>query len=105
MITLVTGYQTRGVSSKYVQLFQNMDPARKPAMERTVLIGRMTSGQDQADLVDVLFALTSFEMFDASSVRRRSDAAVEALIQELVDDSLKRPRGKSRERELDHGRN
>jgi len=56
----------------------------------TVLIGRMATGQDQTDLVDVLFALTSFEMFDALSVRRRSDTAVEALIQELVDDSLKR---------------
>jgi hypothetical protein len=56
----------------------------------TVLIGRIASGQEQTDLVDVLFALTSFEMFDALSVRRRSDTAVEALIQELVDDSLKR---------------
>jgi AcrR family transcriptional regulator len=56
----------------------------------TALIGRIASGQEQTDLVDVLFALTSFEMFDALSVRRRSDTAVEALIQELVDDSLKR---------------
>jgi hypothetical protein len=56
----------------------------------TVLIARIASGQEQTDLVDVLFALTSFEMFDALSVRRRSDTAVEALIQELVDDSLKR---------------
>ena len=31
---------------------------------------------DSGDLV--LFALTSFEMFDALSVRRRSDTAVEA---------------------------
>jgi AcrR family transcriptional regulator len=56
----------------------------------TALIGRIASDQDQTDLVDVLFALTSFEMFDALSVRRRSDTAIEALIQELVDDSLKR---------------
>lgn len=56
----------------------------------TVLIGRIASDQDQTDLVDVLFALTSFEMFDALSVRRRSDTAIEALIQELVEDSMKR---------------
>jgi AcrR family transcriptional regulator len=56
----------------------------------TALIGRKASDQDQTDIVDVLFALTSFEMFDALSVRRRSDSAVEALIQELVEDSLKR---------------
>ena len=56
----------------------------------TVLIGRIASDQDQTDLVDVLFALTSFEMFDALSVRRRSDKAIEALSQELVEDSMKR---------------
>jgi AcrR family transcriptional regulator len=60
----------------------------------TVLVGRMVSGQDQAELVDVLFALTSFEMFDALSVRRRSDKAVEALIRQLVGDLLKRFSGK-----------
>jgi len=54
----------------------------------------MASGQDQAELVDVLFALTSFEMFDALSVRRRSDKAVEALIRQLVGDLLKRFSGK-----------
>ena len=56
----------------------------------TVLTGRIALDQDQTDLVDLLFALTSFEMFDALSVRRRSDSAIEALIQELVDDALKR---------------
>jgi hypothetical protein len=56
----------------------------------TALIGRIAPDQDQTDIVDVLFALTSFEMFDALSVRRRSESAVEALIQELVEDSLKR---------------
>jgi AcrR family transcriptional regulator len=56
----------------------------------TVLVGRLASVQGEADLVDMLFALTSFEMFDALSVRRRSDTAVEVLIQELVEDLLKR---------------
>jgi hypothetical protein len=42
------------------------------------------------ELLIVRNVLTSFEMFDALSVRRRSESAVEALIQELVEDSLKR---------------
>jgi len=62
-----------------------------------VLVGRMASGQVQAELVDVLFALTSFEMFDALSVRRRSDKAVEAIIRQLVGDLLKRFSGKQLE--------
>jgi AcrR family transcriptional regulator len=56
----------------------------------TVLVGRIASGQEQSDLVDVLFALTSFEMYHALLVRRRSGKAVEALIQKLVQDSLAR---------------
>lgn len=63
----------------------------------TVLVGRIASGQEQSDLVDVLFALTSFEMYYALSVRRRSGKAIEALIQKLVQDSLKRVAGS------DHG--
>lgn len=54
----------------------------------TVLVGRIASGQEQTDLVDVLFALTSFEMYHALAVRRRSGKAIEALIQMLVQDSL-----------------
>jgi AcrR family transcriptional regulator len=56
----------------------------------TVLVGRWAAIQDQAGLVDVLFALTSFEMFDMLSARRRSAAAVEAFIQQLVEDSVRR---------------
>jgi hypothetical protein len=56
----------------------------------TVLVGRLAAIQDQAGLVDVLFALTSFEMFDMLSARRRSAAAVEAFIQQLVEDSVRR---------------
>ena len=60
----------------------------------TVLLGRKAPNEDQTDLVDVLFALTSFEMFDALSVRGRRDAAVGHLIQELVVDTLKRFSGR-----------
>jgi AcrR family transcriptional regulator len=56
----------------------------------TVLVGRLAIGKDQVELIDVLFALTSFEMFDTLSVRRRSAKAVETLIQQLVEDSLQR---------------
>ena len=50
----------------------------------------MASGQDQAELVDVLFALTSFEMFAALSERNRSPASVQALVQDLVEQTVKR---------------
>jgi AcrR family transcriptional regulator len=60
----------------------------------TVLVGPLAPGRDQAALVDVLFALTSFEMFDALSIRQRSNEVVEELIQQLVDASLKRFSGR-----------
>ena len=56
----------------------------------TVLVGRMASAQNRAELVDMLFALTTFEFWDALCVRGRGHNAVEALIQTLVEDALKR---------------
>ena len=60
----------------------------------TVLVGRLTADDDakNVDLVDLLFALTSFEMFAALSVRNRSAASVEALVQDLVEQSVTRYR-------------
>jgi AcrR family transcriptional regulator len=55
----------------------------------TVLVQRLPRVHEPADLVDVLFALTSFETFEALSVRQRSAAAVEALIWRLVEDSVR----------------
>jgi len=54
----------------------------------TVLVGRLPGVRRPADLVDVLFALTSFETFEALSVRQRSAAAVEALVWQLVETSI-----------------
>jgi AcrR family transcriptional regulator len=42
-----------------------------------------------ADLVDVLFASTGFEMYEALSVRSRSAKAVEALMQRIVEQTLR----------------
>jgi AcrR family transcriptional regulator len=60
----------------------------------TVLVGRLTADVDakNVDLVDSLFALTSFEMFAALSVRNRSAASVEALVQDLVEQTVTRYR-------------
>ena len=55
----------------------------------TVLVKRLARGRAPHDLVDVLFTLTSFETFEALSVRQRSAAAVEALIWQLVEDSVR----------------
>jgi AcrR family transcriptional regulator len=58
------------------------------------LVDRMIpeGGQRRADLVDVLFALTAFEMFEALCVRDRSAAAVQALIQAAVESAVARYR-------------
>jgi AcrR family transcriptional regulator len=55
----------------------------------TVLVERLPGVRQPFDLVDVLFALTSFETFEALSVRRRNAAAVEGLIWRLVEDSVR----------------
>jgi AcrR family transcriptional regulator len=58
----------------------------------TVLVRRLMprGGKASADLVDVLFALTGFEMFAALSVRNRSPKSVEALIHALVEEAVRR---------------
>jgi AcrR family transcriptional regulator len=58
----------------------------------TVLVSRLTTreGGATADLVDVLFALTSFEMFEALSVRNRTARSVETLIHSLVEQAVSR---------------
>jgi AcrR family transcriptional regulator len=58
----------------------------------TMLIGRMpdVTAKSKADLVDVLFALTSYEMWEFLAVRPRSTDEVEELLQELVTDAVKR---------------
>lgn len=67
----------------------------------SVLVGRLRpndggGGAGNVDLVDTLFALTSFEMFKSLSVRNRTATAVEGLIVSLADLTLSgAPRGGS----------
>ena len=58
----------------------------------TALVSRLDAQAERAntDLIDILFALTSFEMFDALAVRNRSVEAIEALLQVLVADAVER---------------
>jgi len=76
------------LDEEIAQSMKQRSERRRQAL--TVLVGRMASGQDRADLVDILFALTTFEFYDALCVRGRGNKAVEAVIQALVEDSLKR---------------
>lgn len=84
-----------------VQLDDEVAVALEERSERrrhalTQLIGRLRfakSGKADADLVDVLFALTSFETYQALSVRNRNPKAVEALVQGMVEDAIARARG------------
>jgi AcrR family transcriptional regulator len=57
----------------------------------SVIIKRIApnGSKANADLVDVLFALTSFETFAALSIRHRSAKAIEALIQMLVEQTVR----------------
>lgn len=63
----------------------------------TVLVKRLTADVEKAnaDLVDILFALTGFEMFEALAVRNRSAKSVEVLIQALVQEAVGRFRDNS----------
>jgi AcrR family transcriptional regulator len=55
-----------------------------------VLVARLPRVREPTDLIDVLFAFTGFQFFDALSVRKRSAAAVEALIWQLIEESVSR---------------
>jgi len=78
-----------------IKLDEEIAAALKRRSERrrqilTVLVERLMpgAGKANADLVDVLFALSSFEMFEALSVRNRSLKSVEAIIQTLVEQAV-----------------
>jgi AcrR family transcriptional regulator len=62
-----------------------------------VLVTRLVPevGKAKADLVDVLFALTSFETFEALSVRNRSAKAVETLVRTLAEQAVRGLRDQS----------
>ena len=53
------------------------------------LIGRLRLGNAQTELVDLLFGLTSFEMHQMLSVRKRTPADVERLMQRSVADAMR----------------
>ncbi len=61
----------------------------------TVLVKRLLpdAPKPNPELIDVLFALTGFEMFEALSARNRGAAAAEALMQDLVKQTVQRFRG------------
>jgi AcrR family transcriptional regulator len=54
------------------------------------LIGRSSITDDRQRLVDVLFAVTGFEMFDLLSAHSRKPAAVQLIMQQLASDALAR---------------
>ncbi|HEV2112195.1 MAG TPA: TetR/AcrR family transcriptional regulator [Gammaproteobacteria bacterium] len=60
---------------------------------RTVLntlVGRLQGGRADPELVDLLYALTGFEMFESLSVNGRRPEAVEAMMQAMVEAALER---------------
>jgi AcrR family transcriptional regulator len=74
--------------------------AARRERRRTVfntLVVRLKGGQADAELVDLLYALTGFEMFESLSVRGRPPEAVEAMMQAMVAAALDRYAGSPRE--------
>lgn len=55
-----------------------------------VLVARLPRVDAPDELVDLLFAATGFDMFEALSVRNRSAQAVEGMIRQLVEDIVAR---------------
>lgn len=83
------------------RLDEEIGQSLKPRTERRrqvleKLIERTPVRGDRRTLVDVLFAVTGFEVFEALSAHGRSHAAVEAIVQQLVGDALERFGGKFR---------
>lgn len=60
------------------------------------LVTRLKGGQTDAELVDLLYALTGFEMFESLSAHDRPPETVEAMMQAMVAAALDRYAGDTR---------
>jgi AcrR family transcriptional regulator len=76
------------LDEEFAASFQERTERRRKAL--SVLVGRLPQVAEPAVLVDLLFAATGFDMFEALSVRNRSAQAVEGLIRQLVEDIVAR---------------
>jgi AcrR family transcriptional regulator len=63
---------------------------RRDALHSLVERWGIGSPAARGDLVDTLFALTSFEMYDALAVKQRSRESIDALLQQLAEDTVRR---------------
>ena len=80
-----------------IRLDEELAPSLRQRAERrrtalTVLVKRLgpVKAKADAELADILFALTSFEMFDSLSVNQRNRESVEELVQTMVQAALDR---------------
>ena len=66
--------------------------AERRRMALTVLVERLgpVKAKADAELVDILFALTSFEMYESLSANHRSHESVVELVQTMVQAALDR---------------
>jgi len=76
------------LDDEFAASFRERTERRRKAL--TVLVGRLPKVAAPTALIDLLFAATSFEMFDALNIRGRSAQAVEELVQQLVGDIVSR---------------
>lgn len=75
-----------GTDPELEPVFRARDERRRDGLR--VLVGRLEMAANRAELVDVLHALTSFEVFDDLSHGGRSPDEVVSLIQRLVNASV-----------------
>jgi len=76
------------LDEEFAESFRQRIERRRTAL--AVLVRRLPRARSPTTLIDLLFAATSFETFEALSIRGRGRRAVEALVQQLVADIVSR---------------
>jgi AcrR family transcriptional regulator len=76
------------LDDEFAESFRQRIERRRTAL--AVLVRRLPRVRSPTTLVDLLFAATSFETFEALSIRGRGRRAVETLVQQLVADIVSR---------------
>ena len=76
------------LDDEFAASFRERTERRRKAL--TVLVGRLPKVAAPTALIDLLFAATSFEMFDALNIRGRSAQAACDLIRTLATDAMRR---------------
>ena len=87
-------YNAGGADAEFEESLQARNQRRRHAL--AVLVGRLVDGEGKTDqgvrdeLVDILFAVTSFQFFRALSAGHRSADEVRRMIEQIAADAVRR---------------